>query len=440
MLGDMQGHRHARTRHDEGRGRPSRRTVLGGAALGATGTAWAALNGGAADAALPRVRPLPSHYVFQRMGVNAQPNFAGSEYEHVAQWMERLNTLGVSYFRGFYSENLPVTGQVVRLARRYKIKWGMTVASGIDTPNSEIQRRIAHIARHASDRCLWIEGINEPDWDRRRGRRPPGWEARCLEKQRVIWKAVRSHRSLRRVKVLGPSLRDVSATEADYRHLAERGMLRHFNFAAIHRYPNGTYPDQFLAERRAMIKRQWPGKKIWITETGYHNAVANTTQQKPVPEYVAAAYAPSALLEAVDRGYHGVLWYELLDEPDPGPKNLVESNFGLLATGDTSGPPWRSKPAFNEIRSFLALLKDPGPRYRARRIRLRVRADSRDVRWTVTGKRNGVTHVHVRRATDCWDNNAQRPIAVRKVQVVIRTPGRTRRIMVDHRVTSVRIR
>jgi hypothetical protein len=314
----------------------------------------------------------------------------------------------------------------------------MQVASDIGTSESEIRATIRHIAAHAADRCLFIEGINEPDWIRGRGRSRAGWHQVVVSRQRAIWQAVKAEPRLRDVVVLGPSLRDVSATEGDYRRLRDLGLLRYLDYITLHRYPNGRYPDHLLDERLSMLRRVWPGKRAWITETGYHNAVSDASGHKPVPEWVAGQYAAATVLEAGDRGVK-MAWFELLDQPDPGAKNDRESNFGLYATRAGQGPPWRAKPVVGSLRTFLGSLADPGPAHDPAPVRLGVNASKRDVRVTLTAKRNGAVTAHVRRATDCWDAIGQHPISVAPARVVLRTPSRTRTLWVDHQVTSVRL-
>ena len=415
----------------------SRRAVLASAAAVGTTAAVGTVGLSPAAAALPLVAPRTSQSVFARVGVNVLPNHIGTGYDYRSAWMATLGDLGTPYFRGFYEPRQSLTMDVVRRARSRKLRWGMSIATDSWVSADRIRNTIRHIADNAADVCLYVEGVNEPNWDRARAYEPSGWIARTAAQQRAIWQAVRADRRLDHVKVLGPSLRDISASESDYRALAQQGILANVSHAALHRYPNGTYPDQFLDQRFAMLRRQWPGKPVWITETGYQNALANTSGHKPVPEWVAAAYMPSAVLEAIDRGAAGVCFFELLDDPDRGAKNDTEANFGLYRSRDTVGPPWSAKPAATQLRAFLRSLVDPGPEFTPARVPLRVTSSASDLRWTLTARRNGVATLHVRRATDCWDNNAQRPISVARVPVRVETARGVRTLQVDHQVQSI---
>ncbi len=263
------------------------------------------------------------------------------------------------------------------------------------------------------------------------------WESDTLRVQRVIWNTVQADRRLRGVTVVGPTLQDNTATESDYRNLARRGLLETMDVGAIHRYPGGHFPDYLIDERLKMLHRAWPRKPIWIAETGYNNALARTSGHRAVPEWVAAAYGPAVLLEAVDRRCR-TAFFELLDDPDPGAKDNPEANFGLLAVRTGSGPPWRSKPIVATLRDFLTPLRDPGPQFTPPRIRFRATGPA-DLRTTLTAKRNGTVTAHLRRATDCWDPVEERRIEVAASRVKVETRSGTRYVNVDHEVTSIRL-
>lgn len=411
----------------------SRRSLLLGAVAGGSALAVAP----SASAALPLRRPLQAEAVRQSFGVNALPNHLDSGYRFHDQWLNAIADMNVPYFRGYYAPGLPKTLEVVAGARRRGIKWAMTVTNTRSATRDQIQRAVRHIATHAADVCLYIEGLNEPDYHRGVGAVTTDWMTDTLRVQRLIWEAVKAQPRLSRVKVVGPSLHDTTSVESDYRRMAERGLLSTMDFGGIHRYPNGTFPDHLMNERLAMLRRAWGRTPIWITETGYTNAVANLSGHKPVPEAVAGEYAPSSLLEAADRGCR-VAWFEVLDQPDAGVKNDREANFGLYGTGSGDGPPWRAKPAVASIRSLLTSLRDPGPAFTPAEVRFRATGPA-DLRATLTAKRTGAVTAHLRRATDCWDTRAQRRIPVAASRVTVETASGTRYVNVDHRVTSIRL-
>jgi hypothetical protein len=354
--------------------------------------------------------------------------------------MSALASTGASYFRGMYSESSPATARTTTLARAHGIGWGMLVCPEDWSMSDEaLIARIRHVAGNAADVCRFVEGVNEPNHERGGGPPPSDWVARTVAKQRLIWRAVKGDPRLAHVQVIGPSLHAVAATEAQYKALGDAGIARFMDYAGMHRYPGGHYPNHLLDERLSWVARHWSARPTWITETGYTNALASPRGHRPVPESVSGVYGPSAVLEAADRGCNAT-WFELLDDPDAGDKDVIESNFGMFATTSGMGPIWRPKPIVAEMNSFLTWLDDPGPSFTPADIRLKVTSTIADVRTTVVGKRSGGVALYVRRATDCWDPSAQQPIPVQKAQVTIQTPEGSRTFAIDHVVRKIPLR
>ncbi len=411
----------------------SRRVILLGAAAGVGAVGVPA----SAAAALPLERPRSAESVRGALGINAKPNFLNTGYRFYREWLAEIADMGVTSFRGLYAAGLPQTLAVVAEARRLGLSWDMVVAPDRSTTATEIDRTLRHIAANAADVCLSVKGLNEPNHVRGVGPVSGDWETDTLRVQRAIWNAVRAQPRLSRVTVVGPTLQDVYAERADYQRLADRGLLQVMDVGAIHRYPGGRYPDYLLDDRLSMLRQTWPGKQIWIAETGYTNAVASTSGARSVPESVAAAYAPSVLLEAVDRGCR-TAFFEALDDPDAGAKDDTEANFGLFATQAGEGPPWRAKPIVASLRAMLTQLRDPGPAFTPAQIGFRASGPS-DLRTTLTAKRDGTVTAHLRRATDCYDPDRRAPISVSAARVKVETAAGVRYVDIDHRVTSLRL-
>jgi hypothetical protein len=336
-----------------------------------------------------------------------------------------------------YAHKLGATTTTIKRARAHGLKWGMTVfPEDWGLSDAELATRVKHIAQNAADVCLYIEGMNEPNHERDGSRAPADWPQRTVAKQKVIWQTVKNDSRLSHVKVLGPSLQAIEATESQYKTLGDAGIAQYMDYAAMHRYSGGRYPNHLIDERLAWVKRHWGGKPTWITEAGYTNALASSGGHNPVPEDVSAVYGPSQVLEAVDRGCN-VCWYQLLDGVDAGAKNVTEDNFGMFATKSGMAPPWRAKPVVGVMKSFLAGLKDAGPAYSPPTMGLKVASSVADVTTTVLGKRNGSVTLYIRRATNCWDPLKQQRISVKAVPVTVQTAKGSRTFTVDHKVRSV---
>jgi hypothetical protein len=339
-----------------------------------------------------------------------------------------------------YADHLPLVRATVEGARSRGLQWGMLVCNDLEMPPEAIARRVADIARNAADLCLFVEGVNEPNFDRSGAAVRPDWAERAVSVQRTIFEAVRSHPELDGATVIGPSLQAAMATEADYRRLADLGLAELVDAMGLHSYPGGRYPSQGLDERLAPMRSHFPEAAVWLTETGYNNAVDSSGRggATPVPEEVAAAYAAPAVLEAVDRGM-AITWYEVLDDPDPGGRDVAESNYGLLAVDDGGAPPWRAKPVVAALTDFLAELRDPGPVHRPEPVTLTVTSSADDLRWTALGKRDGSTWLHLRRGVDLWDPVSETPIAVEPVRVSVESPSGRATVDVGAEVRSLRV-
>jgi hypothetical protein len=124
----------------------------------------------------------------------------------------------------------------------------------------------------------------------------------------------------------------------------------------LHPYPGGLPPEEPISQQLGVVRHLVPGRPVVITETGYHNALAETGGQPPVSDAAAAVYLPRVLLWTFRSGVRRTFIYELVDEkPDPALLD-PEQHFGLLRN-DLS-----PKPAFSAVRNLIeAIRRSPGP-------------------------------------------------------------------------------
>jgi len=427
----------------------SRRSVLKHGAVAAAASAAAPVFSGFAGplvadanaAALPMVTPKWSQLAAESFGVCAMPLYDKTAYHYRSAWIGNLASMGVHFIRGSYGEGSTASRETVSLLRSHHMKWGMIgiEEDELTAPDSRIVARVNDIANRAADVCLYVEGINEPNHNRDRSRVPSNWKELTLAKQKTLWQAVQARPQLRgRVAVLGPSFQMNAIRDSDYKWFADHGLLNYMTHIGSHAYSGGRYPDEKFQSLLGPALKHWK-KPVWVTETGYTNALAGPGGPNPVPEAVAGVYAPSAVLEAIDRNWK-LTWFEVLDDPDSGSKSEIEANYGLFAlTNNRMAPPWRAKPAANALKGILTSLRDPGPAYRPRAIGLRVSAPVADVRWTALGKRDGSVRLYLRRAAEVYNPDSRRMLSVPKVRVAITTARGTKTVDVGAAVTSVRL-
>ena len=311
------------------------------------------------------------------------PNFGTTVYKNTTDWMDALAKTGASYFRGLYAEGITATKTTTASARAHKIQWGMTVCpEDWALTHAGLIKRINHIADNAADVCLYIEGVNEPNHERDGSKAPSDWVQRTIQKQRIIWNTVKSYPKLSHVKVVGPSLHAVAATEADYAALGRAGLANFMDFAGLHRYPNGQYPDLLIDEKIAWVNKYWGGKRVWITETGYSNSIGAGTGVRTRCLRTSARGTPRPPCSRPSTATScKVAWYELLDDPDSGSKNVRESNFGMFTTESLARAPRSApKPVVASMRQILDTLRDDGLGYSPKEIPLRITSAAKDLR------------------------------------------------------------
>lgn len=125
------------------------------------------------------------------------------------------------------------------------------------------------------------------------------------------------------------------------------------DYGNIHAYYAGGAPGTTMQAYMLIYAQAMSGtKRLFVTETGYHNALHDHSNQPGVDEITSAKYLLRTLLLNYIAGIVRTYIYELLDEfPDPGLTNN-QANFGLIANDG------RFKPAAKAVQSLIAVLTD----------------------------------------------------------------------------------
>lgn len=394
-------------------------------------------------ARLPMVTPLSAQKVHESYGICAHPSFVDTVYQQTDAWMSRLASLGVTHFRGVFNENNPGTQQAIAAARQYGLKWVMLVAPENGSTLGSVSARMDYIAHHAADICAAIEGPNEPNHNRDGSPVAPDWAVTATRYQKLIWEKAKAHASLSSVPIIGPSLHDVMAHRSggrDYVLLADQGILNYQDYCGLHRYPSGNEPMFRLDERLGYVYAAYgQNYPVWVTETGYHNAVSTQHGHNPSTEWVSGTYGPRAILQFAMRGIP-MIRYQLLDFPDAGAMTDPEDHFGLYRANSLQPNSWRAKSEASRVQALLQALRDPGPAYTPSATSLGVRSRATDVAHVVTAKRDGSATVWLWRDSSIWDPNRRQPRSVPPVTATINDRLGSRDVRVDAQVRGVELR
>ena len=91
------------------------------------------------------------------------------------------------------------------------------------------------------------------------------------------------------------------------------------------------------------------------------------------------------------------------------------------------------------MRQILDTLRDDGLGYSPQEIPLRITSAAKDLRTTVTAKRDGTATVFLRRSLPCWDIKARKRIDVPFVDVKIESSKGVQTVRVDDVVRAVQL-
>jgi hypothetical protein len=319
------------------------------------------------------------------IGVVVHLNYVDTAYGRQAEVVGRLRELGVRQVR----EAMP-TPPVGPLADGLRALRGTGVKAMLGTgdPNVDPEVAVRDSVAVMGGAIDAFEGPNELD-----NSGDPSWPDRLRDYMPRLRAAVR--RQAPGTPLVGPSFVDPGS-----RRLVPADLPGVPNG---HPYPGGNPPEEVL--RSALEELDPERRAVVFSETGYHNALADASEQPPVSEAAAAVYLPRLLVTAFGAGVRRTFLYELLDEkPDPGLTDM-QQHFGLLRN---DGSP---KPAFLAIQRLIGVLRGTsgvaGPRGR---LTWALDAGDEEVERLTLVRRDGSRVLALWRPVSVWDRQALRPI------------------------------
>jgi hypothetical protein len=259
-----------------------------------------------------------------------------------------------------------------------------------------------------------LEGPNEPDL-----RRVPRWPSLTIAcvKENDLTKALP-------VPFVAPAMGN--AIHGDPAKLGNIAGL--VDFGAIHRYFSPGWNPGWAGYGRdacgSIESLAWAiceakvnsgsDHAVDVTETGYTTHGEYASHPAEVDEITDGKYLSRVLLVDSLGGIARTYIYEFHD--DGHDKVPWENGFGLIRY---DGLP---KPAFNAVRSEIAVLSDPGPGFSPQPLRYDVEARISTIEHELFQKRDGTYVLAVWNETASWNPITGRDIPVRPVDVRIELP------------------
>jgi hypothetical protein len=278
------------------------------------------------------------------IGINTHLNYFDRLYGNFPLVQRELASLGILHLRdGVHLQNADYNAAVYgRWAQLGKL--GLRFDAVVDPRNKlgPITPDLLEKVYLLSDRTIEsFEGPNEMDISG-----TSNWSTIDRDFNDTLYRAVHQMPDADRVKLIGPSMAFAS-------HGHQIGDISGRNdFGNLHSYPAGKLPSTIFPEQTELAKDLSGSHAIIMTESGYHNALNDHTDQPAISETAAAKYVPRLFLENYVHGILRTYLYELLDEaPDPGLKDN-QLHWGLIRANGTE------KPAFTALKNLISELND----------------------------------------------------------------------------------
>jgi hypothetical protein len=298
-------------------------------------------------AAMPTLSPEKAHSAYDfvnSIGVNCHLNYFDRTYGNFQLVQHELASIGIRHIRdGVHLQsadyNKVIYGrwsQLGDIGIRFDAVVDPRSALGPITPDKLTE--VEELANHTIES---FEGPNELDISQL-----PDWASIDRDYQETIFRSVAAMPKVKSIAVIGPSMARASNGSS------VGDISDHLNYGNLHPYPAGKIPSAVFPEQPLLAKEISNDRKIIITESGYHNALNDHSDQPGISESASAKYIPRLFLENFSYGISRTYLYELLDEaPDPGLTNF-QMHWGLIRSDGSE------KPAFTAMKNLMNELND----------------------------------------------------------------------------------
>ena len=348
------------------------------------------------------------------IGVNTHLNYFDRTYGNFQIVERELKSIGIRHVRdGVHLVNADYNKAVYD-------RWSQLGSIGVRfdavlDPRSALGTltgdKLDQVEKLAGDTIESFEGPNELDISN-----IPDWASVDREYQKDVYQSVKSMTSAKPIDTIGPSLAFASKGSS-VGNISDR-----VDYGNLHPYPAGKMPASVFPEQLVLAKEVSGDKKIVITESGYHNALDDHSDQPAVSETAAAKYIPRLFLENFSQGIRRTYLYEFLDEaPDPGLTNF-QMHWGLLRSDGSE------KPAFTAVKNLINELSDSAEPAHLEQMTYSLSTSNTEICHLLLQKSDGQFLLILWQEVSSYDGKKQQDIAVSPQPVTL---------MLDHSARSI---
>ena len=289
----------------------------------------------------PMVGERPVEGFLDSIGVNVHFTYYNTAYGNASRVIEKLRELGVRHVRDGLAYGH--SGQVWALNQLAAagIKADLIMGSPRGATGT-LPQLVGLVKQSLRGAASSLEGPNEQDLSG-----DTLWAERTRAYQAELYALVKADPALASLPVVAPSLGRIGNRDrlGDMSASADLGNL--------HSYPGARTPSYNLSSELSRAAVTTGSKPILATETGYHNALRQTSDHPAISEYAAGVYMPRVYFEYFRRGVRRTFAYELVDEWANPTLTQRESHFGLLRND------FSPKPAYSALRNLVDVLEAP---------------------------------------------------------------------------------
>lgn len=300
------------------------------------------------------------------VGINVHLNYFDTLYGQFPLVQRELGLLGVRHVRDGIHLQDPDYNRM--LYQRWIVLGHSGVRfdavldprSNLGPVTASLLERIDQLTGHSIES---FEGPNELDVSKL-----GDWASIDRDYQEAICSSVRSMTGRRSIRIIGPSM----AFASNSSRVGSIGDC--IDAGNLHPYPSAKMPSIIFPEQMDLATSISGNKAVVFTESGYHNALNDHSDQPPISESAAAKYIPRLFLETFSRGIPRTYLYEFMDEtPDPELTHF-QLHWGLIRSDGSE------KPAFVALKNLMTELSDKAQP-----------ASLEELKWSLT-RTNAQTH------------------------------------------------